>query len=488
MPKPHYSQIIYDDDSDNNQEHFKERKRNLTPTEIENIISFIKPNPDIPRKTAVSLMNLQKKSLRDQLVNVQIYPSLLDELQQELEKYYYTSILQAGESVGVICGQSIGEQQTQSTLNTFHKAGQSEKTVTSGVPRFHELLNATKKPKNINHKIYFVPPLSETIQILKEFTSNKLVGLTLGNIADRIEICVDKKPEIWYESFTALYGKCPYESCISVKLDKNKLFDYKITMKDIVDKLYYEYNDIFCIFSPLKFTQLDIFVDVSRIVLPVDKILYVTQENKIQICLEECFKPKLEKMYICGIPGLTDVFYSKIENPIDTTEKWFVETNCSSAVKKPNGYKKIMAIPGVDTTRTISNNVWDMYETLGIEATKNFLLNEFTEIMGPNINVCHTKLLVDRMTFAGTISSITRFTLKKDDTGPMGRAAFEETLDNFVNAACQGEVDTTKGVASSIVCGKKSCAGTGMFGLRLDIDKLPIVEDDVVERATDRYN
>ena len=64
-------------------------------------------------------------------------------------------MIQAGESVGVICAQSIGEKQTQTTLNTFHKAGQSEKTMTTGVPRFQELLNATKNPKIINHKIYF---------------------------------------------------------------------------------------------------------------------------------------------------------------------------------------------------------------------------------------------------------------------------------------------------------------------------------------------
>ena len=66
-----------------------------------------------------------------------------------------TSIIQAGESIGVICAQSIGEKQTQTTLNTFHTTGMSEKTMTAGVPRFQELLNATKKPNIVNHKIYF---------------------------------------------------------------------------------------------------------------------------------------------------------------------------------------------------------------------------------------------------------------------------------------------------------------------------------------------
>ena len=37
--------------------------------------------------------------------------------------------------------------------DTFHKAGQSEKTMTSGVPRFRELIDATKNPKIVNNII-----------------------------------------------------------------------------------------------------------------------------------------------------------------------------------------------------------------------------------------------------------------------------------------------------------------------------------------------
>jgi DNA-directed RNA polymerase beta' subunit len=46
----------------------------------------------------------------------------------------------AGEAVGVIAGQSIGEPSTQLTLNTFHMAGRGEANVTLGIPRLRELL------------------------------------------------------------------------------------------------------------------------------------------------------------------------------------------------------------------------------------------------------------------------------------------------------------------------------------------------------------
>lgn len=46
----------------------------------------------------------------------------------------------AGEAVGVLAAQSVGEPSTQMTLNTFHFAGRGEANVTLGIPRLRELL------------------------------------------------------------------------------------------------------------------------------------------------------------------------------------------------------------------------------------------------------------------------------------------------------------------------------------------------------------
>jgi len=66
---------------------------------------------------------------------------------KQIENKYNKSLTTPGECVGVIGAQSIGEPTTQMTLNTFHYAGIAEKDVTTGVPRFNELINATKRPK-----------------------------------------------------------------------------------------------------------------------------------------------------------------------------------------------------------------------------------------------------------------------------------------------------------------------------------------------------
>ncbi|KAK2737010.1 hypothetical protein FQN55_001342 [Onygenales sp. PD_40] len=53
---------------------------------------------------------------------------------------YMRSVVEPGESVGIVAGQSIGEPSTQMTLNTFHLAGHSTKNVTLGIPRLREIV------------------------------------------------------------------------------------------------------------------------------------------------------------------------------------------------------------------------------------------------------------------------------------------------------------------------------------------------------------
>jgi len=53
---------------------------------------------------------------------------------------FMRSLVEPGEPVGVVAGQSIGEPSTQMTLNTFHLAGHSAKNVTLGIPRLREIL------------------------------------------------------------------------------------------------------------------------------------------------------------------------------------------------------------------------------------------------------------------------------------------------------------------------------------------------------------
>ena len=85
------------------------------------------------------------------------------------------------------------------------------------------------------------------------------------------------------------------------------------------------------------------------------------------------------------------------------------------------------------------------------------------------------------MTFSGTITSISRYGMKKETCGPMAKASFEESLDNFLRAGVFGEKETTDGVSASIMLGKIAKFGTGICDIKYDIKKmLPNIHDKTI--------
>ena len=200
--------------------------------------------------------------------------------------------------------------------------------MTTGVPRVEELLNATKEPKSINCFVHFNKG-NNSIQEVRETIGFDFVELTFKKITKSFENIKDKEPEKWYESFKLLYNNDfeEYTDCISMKLDMDKLYEYKLDMKHIAKKVTTEYSDIFCVFSPDNIGQFDVFVDTSNIDLPEDRLLFINEDNAIEIYLEEVVQPILEKIIICGIPGIENIYYTQ------NNSKWIVETDGSNFQK-----------------------------------------------------------------------------------------------------------------------------------------------------------
>jgi DNA-directed RNA polymerase beta' subunit len=434
----------------------------ITKEQIDYILDFIEPQKGIPKKCAESITEYRKHNLRCQFENVYIYPGTINEIKDEIRSHYFNSLINPGECVGIIAAQSIGEKNTQIALNTFHKAGQSEKTMTEGVPRLEELLNATKKLKQTNHKIYMKNSFDK-ISDIRNIVSHTLCGLQLKDfILSSYISSINIQEKSWFEPYKKLYNIDfePNDKFLCLKLNKQKLYNYKIMLVDIIDKIKEEFIDICCISVPNEENKLFIYLNDNEIIKVLDDydIHCIDKDNSTYICIEECLKPVIYNIYICGIPGITEQFFVK------DRDDWIIETNADF---NEGTFKNVMKLQYVDTKRTITNNIWEILTTLGIEATRNFLIDELGSIMG-DINSCHIMLLADRMTYTGTICSISRYTLKNDQGGPIGKASFEESLENFLNAGAFGEEEPTNGISASIVCGKRSNTGTGMVSLKLD--------------------
>ena len=90
--------------------------RYLTPEEIENMLDFIVPRQGIPEETAQTVVEFNKERFRTQLRTQEVFPEIIPQLKIDLETNYRRTQIQPGESVGIICAQSIGEKNTQMSV------------------------------------------------------------------------------------------------------------------------------------------------------------------------------------------------------------------------------------------------------------------------------------------------------------------------------------------------------------------------------------
>ncbi len=408
----------------------------LKKTQIRKILDEIPLQKYIPAASAESVRSRIRSELERQLKKIRLKPEKFEQFKDEIVKKYNHSIATAGESVGILCAQSIGQMNTQMTLNSFHHAGISEAAMTAGVPKFQELLSATQNPKIVNSTVYFIKR-PQSLEEIIQLCSGKFKALRLRDITSD-----------WSKTTDANGA-----SCVEFSLDWKMLYRFGVYPQEVVEKLAKISTYEVCMARPLS----DAF---KEDLMPIIRVSF-DELDSFSVSLHEV--PKLQSYLVSGIEEIDHIFYEKYVDQ-DGDEEWFVRTvGCN--------FQQICLTPGVDTERTISNNVWDIYKHLGIEAAREALLHEFTSIMG-SINSGHTQILIDRMTYDGIVRSISRYTLKKENSSVFGKASFEESLENFIQASVSGAYDSCTGNSASIVCGKKSRAGTGFFDLKLDLEAI----------------
>ncbi len=199
-----------------------------------------------------------------------------------------------------------------------------------------------------------------------------------------------------------------------------------------------------------------------------------------------CSDDNCDNMFIRVIPT-DDVTLRKIEivcmntkikgcqNIIKTytrehKKEWIIETEGTNMIDS-------MKVDGLNHLRTISNDVLEVFEVLGIEAARQTLLNELKIVLsfdGSYVNYRHLAVLVDAMTSRGNLTAITRHGINRiTDVGPLTKCSFEETVEVLTDAAAFGEVDQLKGISDNIIVGNLIPAGTGCIDLLYDLSMTP---------------
>ena len=418
---------------------------------------------------------------------------------------YKRAVVTPGEMVGMIAGQSIGEVSTQMTLNTFHFAGVASKSnVTRGVPRIEEILSLSSEIKNPSLSVYLKPEderqkdKARTIMYMLEHTR-------LEEIVKSTEICFDpddlntlitedKDCIQQYKAFENLVDECNDISLESGETEKSKwivrmvmdpeiMLEKNITMDDVNFTLKSCYEDqINCIYSDFNSDKLIFRIRMNDILKSGSnrggqkktKVNPLDQSDQIYI-LKNFQDQLLQKVVLRGIERINKVILRKIlDNVVEINgvykkqDIWVLDTIGTNLLD-------VLGLDFIDNTRTLSNDIVEIYNVLGIEAARQAIYNELVEVVefdGTYINYHNYSVLVDRMTFTHKLISIFRHGINNDNIGPIAKASFEETPEMFLKAARHADLDTLRGVSANVMVGQEGHFGTAAFQVVLNIEEM----------------
>jgi DNA-directed RNA polymerase subunit A" len=306
------------------------------------------------------------------------------------------------------------------TLKTFHYAGVAELNVTLGLPRLIEIVDARKIPSTPMMTVYLDEEYS-TDPVKAREVAQRIELTRIDNIAQSIELDLLNRT-------------------IVVKLAQELIEDKGITPQLVVSKL-----------KGLRKIELD--MDEKR------RMVFVRIQSEdfgdYQKLLE-----RVRSTAIKGVKGVKRVIIRKESGPTGK-EEYVLYTEGTNL-------SQVMKVAGVDPTRTISNNVHEICETLGIEAARNALIREARDVLdeqGLDVDIRHIMLVADLMTRTGEIRQIGRHGISGEKESVLARAAFEVTVKHLLDASVAGEEDLLNGITENVIVGQTIPLGTGFIDL-----------------------
>ncbi|MEM0057085.1 MAG: DNA-directed RNA polymerase subunit A', partial [Candidatus Geothermarchaeota archaeon] len=359
--------------------------------------------------------------LRETLIKKGVNKKVAKECIRQSIINYKKAKVDPGTPVGTIAAQSIGEPATQMTLRTFHFAGVKEKDVTIGLPRVIEVIDAKRSPST--------PRM--IIRLKKEYRKSQEIA---EKVANKIKCTLLK--DVVTESTIDIVNRC-----IIYKMDLEAIKKAGTTIEKIKKLFSRRYS-----------------VEIR------DNYLVIRLPNKDVEKLKTLNNKFLNK-HIAGVSGIVRVTVEKVYDPTIDEEEWVIYTAGSNL-------KEVLTIEEVDPTRTITNDIYEIYRVLGIEAARTAIINEIKSVMdeqGLDVDYRHIMLVADAMTRDGTIKGAGRQGIVASRSSVLARSAFEITIPVLAEAAVSGEKDKLKGPTENIIVGTRVPIGTGAIDIYMDM-------------------
>ena len=367
--------------------------------------------PNVPREER----DLDRYSLADGIAKMS--QRALDTFITLCLTKYHRSRVQPGHAVGAIGAQSIGEPGTQMTLKTFHFAGVAGMSITQGVPRIKEIINASSI---ISTPVITCELSNRVSESAARIVKARVEKTYLRDIISYVE-------DVWH----------PNGAYIAMRIDwdtVNKLF---------LDVQPYEIMAAINKHKPLKWGKAGAAIRISNSLIRVEvpdpasakkRPAKTSKNHKEFFERVQQVKALMPDVVIKGYPDCTRAIIKKESSPNAQGQY-----ECQLLVEG-YGFRDCMTTPGIEPYKTKSNHVMEVRTVLGIEAARATIVREIGDVMGNmDIDPRHMQLLADVMTFKGDVYGITRFGLQKTRDSVLQLASFEKTPDHLFEAAARGK-------------------------------------------------
>ena len=367
-------------------------ERRLPPSVMEELV------------TKVSSLDITKKE----------FDSICDNVVESYER----SLVEPGEAVGTVAAQSIGEPGTQMTLRTFHYAGVAELSVTQGLPRLIEIVDARNNPSTPTMKIHLV----------KEFALDRNVA---KDIARNIEM-------VLVESVASNVSIDLLRQAIDIRFDPELMEDKGLTVEAIAEAIQAK-------------------IKAKGEVEAADNTIFVYPANETLADLQR-LSEKIREVRVKGINNVTHVVIRK-------------ESDAYVLYTEGSNLEDALEIEGVNPHKIYTNNLREIFQVLGIEATRNAIIQEAMSVLneqGMDVDVRHIILVADMMTADGTIRQIGRHGISGSKNSALARAAFEVTIKHLLGAGIAGTRDPLRGITENVILGQLIPLGTGAIDLLMN--------------------
>ena len=400
------------------------------------------------------------------------------------------ALVAAGEAVGVIGSTSIGEPSTQGALNTFHFSGIAEKSGTTGLKRFKELLgNAKCRDTCVTNALLPEGTTPESARALAQ----SFKGVWLSTILDSAIILPaedDTSPLSrrvqpllpWVRSWMSPFGVRLDRSIeqhlarntavadaravvVQLTLNKRRCLQESLVPADVCSRLRTLLQDTSLVVAS------EPFEDVWHVrVQPfaVDPLLSAAGTFDCRSVCEAFLDVFTTNVLVKGLSIVTDTF--AVTSSIDSVQE-------SGGIGK-RSFQKVGTVGSdvfglswlvPDPSRLWTNDISETAQFLGVEAAvmlNNSELQRVLSLDSTYVDSRHTMLLAETMGRSGSIAALNRHKMEEHGSSLLSCASFEQTVPVLESGAWANKGDPLTGSLERQIVGLPIRVGTGVVHLK----------------------